>query len=568
MAEPTVSSLRLPAWLRRPAVAVALLTAAAAAVAVGTSLTMDAAARARWRERTLPELEAEARTHIAEKYLFVQLAVRQVEAHEFGRAATSFQKAAEAGLNDPRVWQAWAAAAAASGDRKRAEGVLQLGARDPVMAAPLHAAAERAQIVGADASPVTIAEAISPGGLGAIARLTRPNFVSPWLERAGRRDPATSGFATREAWAKEKPDDPAVQVLWARALAANRRFPDAENVLLPILTRDKTNVDAALALADVRYAAGVPARAGILYRACLKERPNSFEAALGVARCAVDVKLIYLGVEASEKAIALNPKSADAWICLGRAYFNQKLRWDKAVDAFARAQALDPGRTDFYAPYYDSLRSSGKVEEGEKVLRARLARAPDDALAHYLLATALLDYRADTGTIAEAEKALRRSIQLQPDVPSSRTRLAQILLDRGDAKEASDLLAQAVILDPYYALARRLLARAYRLQKLATEADAMERSSKALDAYLQKKQPLEDALGQNPSDPALHEKLARIYTEGGEQEKAENSLKMAFMLRNHKQDAEAGLSRLMTETSLSAATEWDNARTKPPAKTP
>ncbi|MFM7323212.1 MAG: tetratricopeptide repeat protein, partial [Armatimonadota bacterium] len=281
------------------------------------------------------------------------------------------------------------------------------------------------------------------------------------------------------------------------------------------------------------------------------------------------VKLVYLGVEAGLAAVKLDPSSAEAWILLGRAYFNRKLRWDKAVEAFAEARKRAPERTEYFAAYYDSLRANNRLDEGVAVLRARIVSEPEDPQALYLLATALLEGRADPGVVEEAESLLRKSLAIEPRVTATRARLAQILLDRGgetEAEEAAGLLEQAVLLDPYHALSRRLLARAYRLRRLVKEAEAVERSAKALDAYIQRKTPLEDAQAANPTDPEIHRKLARIYRSGGEEEKAVSAEQMAYLLTHRKEDAEKGLKTLMNATSLSASTEWSNAKRRAAGK--
>ncbi len=425
---------RLPAKSRL----LALLTVFLAVLAGSVALRVrDDWTRATWREGYLPELLGDARTRTNEPYLLVQLALRQLEARQHANAAESLEAAVSAGLSVGPVWRTLAAANAAAGNPNGAMAALKLGARDPKLKGELEMAAKRLELA-VDGGPEAQAQAIAPEGIGLLAGLQPPNWASKWIAARGERDPASAGFETLAALAKSRPDDVAVKIAWARALARNRRFPDAEAELIPLLKRNPEDYEAALALADVRYDAGVPARAGIIYRACLKERPADFRAAMGVLRCAVDVKLVYLGVEAGLVATKLQPKSPEAWVLLGRAYFNQKLRWDKAVEAFATARELDPARSDYFAAYYDSLRANNRLDEGVAVLRARVAAAPEDPQALYLLATGLLEGRADPGVVEEAESLLRKSLAIEPRVTATRARLAQILLDRGGEAEPEE----------------------------------------------------------------------------------------------------------------------------------
>ena len=242
--------------------------------------------QAQLRELLLPELERQAHQNPNEEPLQLALSHRLIQAREFAPAAAALQHVTEQGNTDPKLWLTWAGAAAASGDTGMALGVLKLGAKNPKLTESLTAAATRLQALPTESSPLELARVISPEGPAVLENYLPSSAFSGWLESQGRRDLAHAGLATLEKLAKERPDEPAVQIAWSRALSANRRYPDAEPVLVALLKKDPKNFDAALALADVRYAAGVIARAGTLYRACVKERPESFAAVLGVARCA------------------------------------------------------------------------------------------------------------------------------------------------------------------------------------------------------------------------------------------------------------------------------------------
>ena len=550
-----------PAIRRRALVFALLLTAGAA----GGYWGKNAWRQAQLRELSLPELEREATRHPEEESLQIALAHRWIQAREFASAATALRNIAEQGNTEPKLWLTWAGAAAASGDPAMAAGILKLGAKNPKLAESLNAAAGRLEALSPESDPLEIAKVISPEGPVVLESYLTPSLLSGFLESQGRRDPSHAGLTTLEKLAREKPQDATVQIAWARALSANHRYPDAEPVLIALLKKDPKNFEAAIALADVRYAAGSIARAGTIYRACVKERPDNFLAVLGVARCATEKRLVYLGAEMAQKAVTLNPKSVDAWIVLGKAHFNQKLHWDRVIEAFERARQLDPTRLDYYGELYDALRLSGRFPEAEAVLNRRLAAEPNDARAHYLLANSQLDSRSDQNRKADAEKHLRRSLELYPRSATAQLRLGQLLLDQGKAEEALPYLVEASALDPYSDRAFTYAARALRRLKRDDEALKAEKIARNLGAYRMVLSPLEEARQREPSNPEIRRKLAMLYREGGEDDKAKFEEETIEMIQKYPEKAEQGLVNLMNERTLAASTEWQKPRAK---KTP
>jgi predicted Zn-dependent protease len=265
---------------------------------------------------------------------------------------------------------------------------------------------------------------------------------------------------------------------------------------------------------------------------------------------AVEKRLIPLAVEMFEKATQQNPRSVDAWIGLGRAYYNQRLRWDKAMAAFQAAARLAPGRTDFYPYYSDALRTNYRFHEAEQVLRRRIAAQPNDARSHYLLALILLDSQRSPAREVEAEQAFRTSLRLEPDAPATRVRLAQLLLGRSrtDWPEAAALLERALADEPRDPLAMSLLARAYRRLGRVREAEAAEREAAKLSTYAQQVAQLEAEENQNPLNVAVHRKLAALYERGGELNKARQQREMIYMLEHHNEAAARGLAALKAAT--------------------
>jgi tetratricopeptide (TPR) repeat protein len=356
-------------------------------------------------------------------------------------------------------------------------------------------------------------------------------------------------------WAREEPKNLAAQILWARALVQNRRLPEAEAVARMAVALAPNSPEARLAMGDVLFQGEVYGKAGLEYTAALKSRPDWLPALIGLGNVAVEKKLLRLGLQTFEKATRLAPENPDAWVGLGRAHYNQKFRFDKALEAFERARRLAPARTDYFPYLSDTLRANYRLEEAEAVLRQRVAAAPTDARGHYLLALTLLDDRRTPEREVEAERLLRTSLQLEPRATASQARLGQLLLEKGKAAEAVSYLEEALGGDPYNARALSLLARAYRQSGDREKARIAQQQSAVLARYTQRVQALEDEEHSNPLDIEVHRKLATLFLEGGEVEKARKQQEMVYMLENHRRDAERGLKALNAATTLSVGSD-------------
>ena len=516
---------------------------------IGAFALASAWTRTARREAYLPDLEAQARRSPHDPALLALLGGRLAEAREYDAAERTLQKAVGDGAQDAPVWLTWAACDAALGRPVKAGAVLRLGQRQRAAAPAIQAALERCRPLGTSPSPAALAQAICPDAaeplVGAYAS---GSLLNPLAEVWGRRHPAQSGFETRRRWARERPGDVGVQVLWVDALARNRRPAEAEQVARGAVQAAPGDSEAHRALADVLFQGGALVKAGLEYKECLRLRPHWLPAEIGLGRVAVEKKLIPLAVQMFERATKQDPNSTDAWVGLGQAYLNQRLRADKSLTAFQTAARLSPNRTDYFPYYSDTLVSTYHPDQAEALLRRRLRDTDADARSHYLLALILLNNSPTPARQAEAEAHLRDSLRLEPDAPSVKVRLAQVLLDQSQYQEAEGLLASSLRDDRYSPLAMSLLARACLGLGQTERAKAAQENSARLSAYTQAIAELQAKEDANPLDPSLHERLASLYGGGGQQEQADREAQMAYLLRTHKKAASKGL------TDLNAAT--------------
>ena len=549
---------RLRFWLGR----VLLVTAATIAVFGSWSLVADNWQQAVYREAYLPELEAAAKVHPADGYLLTLLGIRHAEAAEFRVAAQALESAAGTGSQSPSLWLTWAACEAADNNLQKAKQVLLYGINtkhcDPP--APAREALARLQNLEAaqagNVPSLQAAQAVSPGGpTKAMASFVNANVFDSLLDWQYRRDPDRSGFDFRRREALASPQSPQAQVRWMEALGKNRRLGEAQNVGKAALAAFPSNPQVITAYADVLYAGGASATAGVEYRRAVTLAPNYVPAVMGLGKVALEKQLYQIAVGSYEKATQLMPKNPDAWVGLGRAYYSDSHRYDKSLQAFETAGRLAPNRTDFFPYWSDALIANYRVPEAEALLLRRLAAAPDDARAHYLLGKLLYDSRETSERIQQAESHLRRSLQIQPNVPVVKVALAKLLLDKKDPDaiaEAGTLLGEALEDNPRDDAAMRLLATAYRKIGRKDRAEETTKLATRLAEYAEKVRALEDKERQNVTDVQVHKDLVALYESGGEAEKARRQDEMIYMLTHHREAAERGLSQLSEAASRAA----------------
>lgn len=506
------------------------------------------------REASLPDLEAMARRSPFDGPLLALLGGRQAQAGEFAASATSLQQAVASGENQPDVWKTWAAAVAASGDRVGSASVLRLGlqtVRNPNAQADLQAALDRARALDKTSLPGAYAHAISPEGLSAmIARRTQGSFLNGLAIWWGRSHPAQSGFATREVWARQRMTDAEALHWWGLALMRNRRLPAALEPLSRAVELAPSSAEAHLALADLLRQQGVSGKAGLEYEACLRLRRNWLPALIGLGQVALDKSLIALSVSVFQKAVVAGPHSADAWIGMGRAYYSTHIQIGQALTAFEQAARLAPRRTDYFNDYFKALRLTFHYPEAEALIRRRILAAPQDAQARYLLALLLEEYQPTPEREAEAETQLRTSLHLAAS-EATQMQLAALLMRHNRPVESVPLVQEVLQLDNLNVQAMRTLAKAYRQAGRPRLADTFLRDSASQMRYAQEVGDTEDQEHRNPGDADVHERLSRLYAQGGRPAEARQEHEFMVLLRTHPVQARRGIQTLDSATSIS-----------------
>ncbi len=153
------------------------------------------------------------------------------------------------------------------------------------------------------------------------------------------------------------------------------------------------------------------------YNQVLAERPENFEAVIGLARIEQAVGEVEKAEAGFRRAYALRPESAVAQHALGQFQLSQ----DRVAEALPLLNKAVLAQPDDKAYRYDlavALAKSGDINAA----LPHFKRTVGEAAAHHNIATIL----RDAGNLRGAEQHFRQALSIQPDLPESRHALAAL----------------------------------------------------------------------------------------------------------------------------------------------
>ncbi len=118
-----------------------------------------------------------------------------------------------------------------------------------------------------------------------------------------------------------------------------------------------------------------------------------------------------------------------------------------AADLFARLIELSPDDAEAHYNLATSLLALARHEDAIDHFRRAIALAPDHAKAHSNLSGAL----RGSGRFAEAEEAARTAVALAPDLVTACSNLGTALAERGRLDEAIECFRRAIAIEPAFA---------------------------------------------------------------------------------------------------------------------
>ena len=187
-----------------------------------------------------------------------------------------------------------------------------------------------------------------------------------------------------------------------------------------------------------------------------------------------------------ERAVALDPLYARAWLALGEAYevkatdLAMPELLEKAMTSFGKCLALQPRLARAWKELGGTLVDIGSVDKGLEAIRRSLELDPDDAAAHAALARA---HFIGTGRLQDAVEAFDRALALNPQGGWYALQLAHVSALLRDFPRAERAARQAIELQERGLSGREgtIIVGAY--MKLGQIHALQGRHAEALEAY-------------------------------------------------------------------------------------
>ena len=202
--------------------------------------------------------------------------------------------------------------------------------------------------------------------------------------------------------------------------------------------------------------------------------PKNEDSYVDLCSLTLDMDSYDLGIEIANLGLAHIPNSAR--ILLQRGVLRaMKGQFDEAQHDFADAARLAPGDASPRVSEGVLAMQRGDLDQSIALLRQATTLSPDNYLAQFWLAEAMLrsGVAPDSKEGNEALAALQRSVRSNPDFWHSQTDLGKVLLDRGGLDSAITHLEKAAALNPAATNPLYLLAQAYRRKGDGTRAQEL-----------------------------------------------------------------------------------------------
>ncbi len=196
--------------------------------------------------------------------------------------------------------------------------------------------------------------------------------------------------------------------------------------------------------------------AGLVHQASPGDPSAAYILGASYMRMGMNVQAIPL-IESSLSEV----KSAEAYMVLGEAFLGVK-NWPGALEAFRKAEKMDPTLPGIYADLGTGLAAMAELDEAKAAFLKELARDPDNFKGNYMLG----QWERVHGDNADALKYLEKANELQSDNPGPAYELSVLAVQSQDYQKAEAILESILQKFPSLTAAHVLLAQVYsRLHK-------------------------------------------------------------------------------------------------------
>lgn len=315
-----------------------------------------------------------------------------------------------------------------------------------------------------------------------------------------------------------------------RNLLDQKRYEEAKQAYLPLLKRDPKS---ALAYQGVGLALDGQGKDEAFY---FLEHAVRLNSQLPEAQFVLGEMFNEAGFtdEAARRlriAIHANPNRADYWRALGRAYSVLTFTYAQSEEAYRHAVTLAPGKAIYLLDLAEMEQENHKEAQAESDARRALVLAPEDAETISRVGGVLFTAHADAAGRHEAEILLDKALEKNPSDDVARFNLAQLALDRNDARQAIRDLEGIVARSPTAGDIWYVLSRAYARIGDEKRSKLALANSQNLHSEYQEVIHTEEMIRSSPKNGALHLRLARLNARRGSNAKAINQYELYLHLK-------------------------------------
>lgn len=263
----------------------------------------------------------------------------------------------------------------------------------------------------------------------------------------GRFDQAAEDFGRLVAG--QRPD-PAMRYNLGLALyEAGRPEKAIAELLLAVEAVDPPDIDTLSLLADAQHAALDPPGALATLQAAIRSHPRSERLYLQLAELCIEHGAYDLGVEIVEVGAKNIPGSHRIQTMRG-ILLAELGRYDEAETAFWAAAKADTDTQSAAVGLSLTLQKTGRMDESLEILKQRVAASPDDAVARFFYAQALIKQGVEPGApdFQEALEGLLLAAERLSGEASPRVELGKLYLRAKQPELAIAVLKEAAQLAP------------------------------------------------------------------------------------------------------------------------
>jgi tetratricopeptide (TPR) repeat protein len=215
--------------------------------------------------------------------------------------------------------------------------------------------------------------------------------------------------------------------------------------LQPLLQENATDANFLDLAASAYEAAGDTPEAVRILRQAILSAPHNVDLYVDFANISLDHQSYEVGVDMINAGLEAEPKAAALYVARGVLYV-QLAQYDKAEADFEKADVLDPRQSIGSAAEGLAAVQKNDPDLALSTVRAKLAKAPNDAFLLYLQAEIIAQRGPDAGSteFREAMASAKRAVLIRPSLVAAHDVLAKLYLQAGRNDAAIDQSRQAL----------------------------------------------------------------------------------------------------------------------------